>query len=821
MTSYILYSNTIKKKDNGKNLPDYLVEQIDDTIFKRMQYNDIHKKFSFQIPRSHISDKFLVKKLLKDKKNDKKKDKPTHKHVGNETDDIVNVIMMPELTKKQVRTYLNMYNDEPDNIKKYAEYLAIISYNQVYPEKFQVKKYFQKLLEEQSSFWEDNYNCNITLNNIFIKRRFNYDSYSQKILEKAGSNKLLAQMKSIKESDLNYLNELNRYSEKEFLFKSGNNYWTGTQSVFTNQETIELYGQIPTEYLKYNFLCNMICSRTHCHLILNNLELLKMAKPIIEKYKLVFKYVIGYGWLTLRQEEISNRNKLKDNDRIIFDIDTASFLPIFPFSIDDINQNPYAGILLDDKLMNVKENCVSMNMIKNNYTKYYGLPDKETFKKRLNIFVNGQNKDGILSKIDWSKFVITGSAMTACGMKYNPLMDMFKTNANGDLTDGDFSAFLFHYYNNSDIDILSTHDSIFDYLDAVDKLITLLSEESSATLEKTNVHIASIILSEEFMNIEMDELKKFMKDQTINVDWLKKNYENPNVKKYFYDKFYVPWKQDQINYILTNKPTMYETYVYTEYLKYLSSEDFRIYTLDYEVDAEHQKKNDNEKSIYNSSNILICKLSESIRFQVKSKNLNRSWEIFKSRNDQIFSTVGKFHMGFVRACWNGTTLLCTPSFISSMMLQMSTDYKYFASVRDPIEIINKYRSRGFGILLNDSERIHMAYYNSIKPEGGENKWCDMYNVNIKNKQSIISMFGPKKTNDQIFKPSKFFEGMPDDCFKNVEHQFVSDAKEAFSSLYSDETLELYKYKCITQSGYVNPLNREVIKRAYDIINKTA
>ena len=30
------------------------------------------------------------------------------------------------------------------------------------------------------------------------------------------------------------------------------------------------------------------------------------------------------------------------SDRIIFDIDTASILPIFPFGLDDINQNPYA-----------------------------------------------------------------------------------------------------------------------------------------------------------------------------------------------------------------------------------------------------------------------------------------------------------------------------------------------------------------------------------------------------------------------------------------------------------------------------------------------
>ena len=805
MSSYILYSNQIKKTDVNKDISDYLIEQIDETVFKRLLYNELHKKFSFQVPRSQLPKSCLVKTKSKIKEN---------------SDEIVNVIMMPELTKKQLRTYLNTYNDEPDNLKKYAEYLAIISYNQVYPNRFQVKKYLQKLLEEQGGFWEDDYNCNITLNNIFIKRRFNYDSYSQKILQKAGSNKLMARMQNIKESELNYLNELNRYQDKECLFKSGNNYWAGKQSTFTNEDVVELYKQIPTEYLKYNFLCNMICSRTHCHLILNNLSLLKLAQPLIEKYKPVFKYVIGYGWMTLRQEEISNRNKLKDNDRIIFDIDTASILPIFPFGLDDINQNPYAGILLDNNLMNLKENCMSMDMIKNDYSKYYGLPDKETFKKRLNIFVNGENKGGILDKMDWSKFAITGSAMTACGMKYNQLIDMFRANSNGDLTDTDFSTYLFHYYNNSDIDVLCTHTSMFEYLDAVNKLIKDLQGETTSELVHSNVHTGSIILSEEFINGEMEHIKKHLNNQTINFDWVKRNYEDLNVKKYFYDKFYVPWKQEHLDTILRTKPTMYETHVYTEYLKHVSLQEFRMYTLDYEIDVDEQKKSDYEKCMYNSSNKLTCKLVESIRFQIKSKGLNRSWEIFKSRNENMFSTTGKFHMGFVRACWNGSTLLCTPSFISSMMLQMSTDYKYFASIRDPIEIINKYRSRGFGIILNDSERIHMAYYNSIKPEGEENKWCDMYNINIKNKQSIKNIFGPKKINDQIFKPSKFFEGMPDDCFKNVEHQNFANTKEAFASLYPNETSDLYKYKCITDKGFVNPLDRDIIKRGYNALNKS-
>jgi hypothetical protein len=798
MSSYILYNNINKTK----NPFDYMVKPIDNVLFKRLVSNEIHKKFSLQIPRNHLP----PKKSMKTKVN----------NVEN-ADDLVNVILMPEINERQLNIYLNTYNDEPDNLKKYAEYLAIISYNQVNPNRFQVKKYFQKLLEEQSNYWEDEYNCNITLNDIFIKRKFNYDIYSNKIIQKIGVESLNTQKKII-ETNFNYLSELDRYQDREALFKPGNNYWASKETNFMNNDVTEIYKQIPTEYLKYNFLCNMISSRTHCYSILNNIELLKLAKPMFEKYKTVFKYLLGYGWLTVRQDEISMRNKLKDSDRLIFDIDTINELPIYPFGLDDINQNPYACILLDNTLMNLKENCMSIDMIKSNPTKYYGLPDKATFQKRLNIFVNGKNELGIMAKMDWSKFAITGSAMTACGMKYNPLFDLYKEGTEQDISDGDFQTFLFHYYNNSDIDLLCMEQTQYGFLDSVNKFINDLETEINSKLEYSNVHTGSIIVSDEFINQEIEGLKTYLKNQSLNMGWIKANLDNIEVKKYFYEKFYIPWKKIQMVENQDNRPTTYDTYVYTEYLKQIPEKELRIYTLDYEVDAETHKKTDFEKYIYNTSGKLICKMAESIRYQIKSGKINRSWEIFRTQNENKFSTIGKFHMGFVRACWDGKTLLCLPSFISSMMLQMTTDYKYFASIRDPVEIINKYRSRGFGIILNDCEKIHMAYYNGVKQIGVENKWCEMYNININNKASIKSMFGAKKITDNIFKLSKYFEGMPDDCFKNVEHTHFANTQEAFASMFPHELSDLYNYKSINSKGRVSPLNRDVIKNGYNRIN---
>ena len=41
---------------------------------------------------------------------------------------------------------------------------------------------------------------------------------------------------------------------------------------------------------------------------------------------------------------------------------------------------------------------------------------------------------------------------------------------------------------------------------------------------------------------------------------------------------------------------------------------------------------------------------------------------------------------------------------------INLDYKYFAGSIDPIDIINKYRTRGYSTILNDSEKIKFIKY---------------------------------------------------------------------------------------------------------------
>jgi hypothetical protein len=791
-----------------KSINKYGIKKIENTLFKKLIYNEIHKKFRFTIPKDKFEKEFETKLDIQN--------------------EMIDILMVCELNKSQLESYLETYQEESSSLDEYVEYLSIITYNQVNPEKFKVKKKFDKLIESISEYWEDPSNCNFTLTDKFIERKFNNSNYVNgfDLVNKALSESDAKQFIDWNSNEINYLNDILKENSWKEMFIS--KYYVSTVSNLTNEDINQIYKNLPNEYMKYTFICNMLCSRANCHLILNNKEFLKISKPIFDKYKLVFKYLIGYAWITLKNEEYYIFHKMKDTDRIIFDFETVSLLPIYPFTWEDINQNPYASILIDSKILNLKSNCLSMNMMRD-YEKYYGVCDSEEFSRRLNIFVNGSNKKGILEHIDWSCCAITGSVMTACGIKYNPLMDICKTSENNViLSDTDLLNYFFHYYGDSDIDLICNKKSILDFIDVVDKLVENTNKACGKTTV-SNIHTGTIILSDEYILNEIDEIKKVIKTNClIDLKWIKSNFNSQDVKNYFYDKFYLPWKAEQL--VEITKLNKQENKLYKDYLNPIPKEEFRIYSLDYDVYEQKIGSNDYEKCLFQNQiyglnepekdNKLMIKLSESIRFKITTPN-TKTFEIFKTKDENFFSTVSKFHMGFVRAYWNGKTVLCLPSYITSMMLQLSIDYKYFASIRNPVEIINKYRSRGFGIILNNYEKINMAYYNSVKLKNTNDneKWIQMYKVNLKSKQSIEGIFGVKKSSDDIFKPSKFLMGIPDDCFKNLNHNTLTTFDECFASLITPSLISLSKFKAINDNGKINPLSREIINMGWNLLNQ--
>ena len=768
---------------------EFELKNIDENLYKKLLLNPLHKKSNCLIESEKIKNIF-----------------------GLNIDEKCNIIILAEFNKNQIDCYLDLLSNEKEKIDQYAELLVIIVYNQLFVNNFEIKKKLELILETQSFFWEDKSNLNFNMNKDFIKRRFNSlninDNQKFECLDFLKNN--LLKEEKIKINDTNYLDELIREVNYHSYYNGSFKYYFSKNSIKTNEEILEIYNLIPSEYLRYSFICNLIVTRTHCHLVLNNNKLLEIIKPMLIKFKLIFKYIIGFAWLTFICEE--TKKKINDNDRIIFDFDTVNKLPVFPFSYDDINQNPYACVLIDKELINLKNNCLGLNMLKH-YEKFYGTCDNKEFYKRLKLFVNLKNEDGILSKINWEKCVITGSAMTACGMKYNPLLDLCRVKKSIlFIRDEDWLNFFYHYYNSSDVDIICNSDSIYEYLDVVKKLIDDITE----MYEKPEIEIiksSCMSISEEIINYELDNINNMLNENRDTI-YIKKNLNNKEIKNYFFNKYYVSFKKK------TDKKS--NNKLYQDFNNLILCDELKIVPINYDID-DNLYKRDYEEYIFindiypeykNEKNKLVLKITESIRFKLKCKDI-RTIEIFKLKGKNYFSAISKFHMGFVRALWDGKAARCLPSYISSMMLQLSSDYKYFASIRDPIDIINKYRTRGFGIILNDFEKTHMAYYNSVK--NTNNKWSNVYNINIKNKKSVETLFGTRNINNDIFKPLKILQGLPSDCYQEVNHEECDNFLKAFGGLNIPKLEWFLNYKAINNNGNVDPVDRNLIKVVYEKI----
>ena len=762
-------------------------------------------------------------------------------------------IVMPEFTLNQIKEYISLYEDDNDNLKEYSELLAVIAYTQSFSFNIlnKIRNKLDKILHSQTQYWQELYNCNLSLTECFENRKFK----STKIKQIDDKDKEYDDY--IKELYNNSSNVVDMANTLRFSYIISSN-----QEIdkYSNTDIVELYKRIPEEYCKYSFIANLISSKNHCHLILNNIDLLQQAEPILQKYKAIFKYLIGYGWLSLRIEESLKKKYITYDDRIIFNLETANKLPIFPFSYDDINNNPYACILIDNNKMNLLNNCIGMMMIKDNYCKYYGVCNVPTFKKRLNLFINKKNEDGILQFIDWNNCSITGSVMTACTMKFNPLMLRHKKTALNlldeqyDLNDNEYNSYFDEYYKNSDIDLVCNKEQLHDFVTCVDELVNKIDKYyAPVSVEITPTHTACICISQKLIKLELPNIRSIINNKYIDEDYVNKHLDNYTIKKYFYDKYYSPWKTAKCN-----DRGFIGGRAYSYYNQLVSLDDFTITIINYELEEKSINKHfDYEKYIYTNDlyeyglidislnmdangtfddfdngvdmniedtddkcikNLLECKIIENIKFGLISSVMYRKFEIFKCKNNNIFSIISNFHLDFVRAFWNGSTVIMLPSFISSMMTQLSTDYKYFASKHDPIKIINKYRSRNMGIILNQKEKIHHYTYNCKKYINNEyNYHAEMYKCNSNWNYNM----GPQTLTSEIFKVKKYecanhnsnsIVLETNDLYKNIS--YATCKSDAFSSLLTTDYFN--NLKCININGSVNALNIECIKQFYHI-----
>ena len=290
---------------------------------------------------------------------------------------------------------------------------------------------------EESKYWTKRYNCLLNITKLFHCRRLRFSNLDK--ITDSDKKKLIQEL--VKENaDSNYLTNI-----------KGSKNFVDASSAITNQgyklyrisrpcdmSKSDINGMFTKLNLtqKFYMFCNLLVSKKYCHLAINNYDIMKEMKSTIDYFPGMFKYYFGYAWLRFYMEEGIKKTWMKKDDEFVFDINTASLLPVYPFSIDDPKSNPYMPILIADRVLDSNRNLGGLafyNTTDSNFINQ-GITDLDGFKRRMNLFISGNSSNDIFMNMDWKNVGagISGSIMTACLEKRHPLVTLFagKNNFN-------------------------------------------------------------------------------------------------------------------------------------------------------------------------------------------------------------------------------------------------------------------------------------------------------------------------------------------------------------------------------------------------------
>jgi hypothetical protein len=734
----------------------------------------------------------------------------------------------------------------------------------------------------ESNYYTIHNNCQLNITLKFRSRGFNL-SLSRKLLDE-NMRSILEKMAEINENE-NYLAMLLRktsYLDASSavnisgykLYKISNNLLVNS---LKKNDFNMVYDRLSyTE--KYHFIMNCLISKDLCHLIVNNSYILNEimnvkdqdGKTFIEKYCNLIRYYLGYAWITMYMEESIKRGYINNDDRFIFDIDTASLLPFYPYYVNNIHFCPYLPVLVDQNTLSINKNILGVSQIyyetENPRLKEisrYGIADKGTFINRINSFATGLNYVNIFENIDWSNIAIGGSIMACCLPNFNPLMHRFIYDNQDDIN---FAQYASTYYSDADIDVMCNIqdkylfvDKIVQFKDQIDRNLKRIHNIVS-DIQVTNLisnKTMAIMINIEYINkyilpvVNMDLTKVLLKlndDPVIKgiiyeqyLEWHKnflKSEIESNMSKFIDSKYHELFdilKPEQINivFVKTNQDRDKEFKDQSlDSIKAINSpldeniidDDDKEFEEDTRKDKENDKDNENEPENepddgYNPPDNILFLPKLNYKFRISSPYLPHPFEIFQTKYTEFFATVSRFHLPIVRSYYDGNTVYITPSCITACMTFLNMDYKYFAGSKDPIEIINKYRSRGFGTILNENEIKRLLEYSSVVP-----KWKVKYDLNLKSQASVNGVLGLQTVASKLFSDSATDNNIHRIIYRTINNsnQNSTDALVSYNAYINyrynikrSELFDIHTLTFINKYGFIEPIKKWLIDACYD------
>lgn len=602
-----------------------------------------------------------------------------------------------------------------------------------------------------------------------------------------------------------------------------------------------IFDRITNEKYRFQLLNTLMVSKEYCHLVVNNKRVLERNADLFQKYRAFYSYAMTYAWITLYLEEAVLGTKSTRFQRHTFDLETAHSLPTFPFSKSNLRQSPYSTVLLPDDAIDSSTNLVGLHSAYD-HSKYHGLASPAEAKRRLNIFGSGHPDKDIfdIKGVDKSIFSISGSVMPACLQKMSPLFE--KCSGPDEDETSRWNKYFKHFYGESDIDLMCRCNSVAELIMYGTKFIdhvceTLEIERSDLTIKPDKK--SAIIVSKHFFTECLDDV-----NDAIGTDYtaqqlieLFENSEHPDfteafdqmAQDYFYSDYAAHKSARNVDWRKSKRAsgTKFDSELERAFMKFTPFDKFDIKMVTYDMPEEKQVKRDTEiyffvndfrdedSKVPPEQNFLVFKYSESLKFKIHSEKMTRPVEIFKVSDFDPFNTVARFHLPCVRAYYQNDKFYMLPSFITAMHTGINIDYKYFAGSRDPANICQKYVTRGYGLILNSSEKKGIVTYSKAVDE-----FNGMYSIT-----SERDIFGPLDLTHNYFCPGVFKMGLDRGAYKETDTEFAKTeedirkayAVEGYDVTSNDCAINMLNIRAIGKDGNVNPYKSWVADAFYDYV----
>jgi hypothetical protein len=503
---------------------------------------------------------------------------------------------------------------------------------------------------------------------------------------------------------------------------------------------------------------------------------------VINNMPHLFRYLIGYSWLTFYYEEINKKHLLNTNDNSIFEIDTASLLPAFPFSIKFPKYNPYMPILLDDNIINSSMNIGGLHNYKNTIN---GICNLNEFKTRFNLFTTGSMND-LFQSVDWNNIAITGPVMSACLQVRHPLMQIYKHKQS---ENDNLIRYFNEYYALSYIVILVKEKNPLKYFEIVTNIYNTITKNMC------------------------DIYKPYCKPQHVK---LKQIYEiNFSVSKYWIEKNIVK-KDLSIEYIVENIHNdkiidLFKPYIINEYSEYFNIND---YTLNIDIHKD---------------GIVRSKIEINYKFKISSPHLKHNIETLMIYQNDFMNIINCNSSPCIRAYYNGDNVYMTSLCVSAHLTYMNLYDNLNVGVlnNNITHDINMNRMRGFGTWLNKNDIDSFIKISTSIPF-----WKNIYGSSIDNVSmngNNVSNLGSLPLDHKIFHPriinmDTYYDAEPINT--DIEYNYhsgdiISSLRdiddEIAKSFHTKELTNMTDYCVIKEDGCINPLDKSIIISYYNNI----